>query len=201
MAAYLISDVTVKNAAAFETYRTRAAASIAQYGGRYLVRGGRSRRWRAAGRRARSSWSSSPTSTGRAPGIARPNMPRRWRSATRRSAATSSWSTASARPESGSGADFRSFRILRYPLCLTFGVHALPAEFRLSGIPGISDRERSVEAKPHPLWIGPPPQHRACPTRSRPLSNGRRFARDDGRNASWQAAAGASGMPGAYANG
>ena len=40
MAAYLISDVTVKDAAAFETYRTRAAASIAQYGGRYLVRGG-----------------------------------------------------------------------------------------------------------------------------------------------------------------
>ena len=40
MAAYLISDVTVKNAEAFETYRTRAAASIAQYGGRYLVRGG-----------------------------------------------------------------------------------------------------------------------------------------------------------------
>jgi uncharacterized protein (DUF1330 family) len=40
MAAYLISDVTVKNAAAFETYRARAAASIAQYGGRYLVRGG-----------------------------------------------------------------------------------------------------------------------------------------------------------------
>jgi uncharacterized protein (DUF1330 family) len=31
--------VTV-NAAAFETYRTRAAASIAQYGARYLVRGG-----------------------------------------------------------------------------------------------------------------------------------------------------------------
>ena len=40
MAAYLISDVTMKDAAAFETYRTRAAASIAQYGGRYLVRGG-----------------------------------------------------------------------------------------------------------------------------------------------------------------
>jgi uncharacterized protein (DUF1330 family) len=40
MAAYLISDVTVKDAAAFETYRMRAAASIAQYGGRYLVRGG-----------------------------------------------------------------------------------------------------------------------------------------------------------------
>lgn len=37
---HLISDVTVKDAAAFETYRTRAAASIAQYGGRYLVRGG-----------------------------------------------------------------------------------------------------------------------------------------------------------------
>lgn len=40
MAAYLISDVSVKDAEAFESYRTRAAASIAQYGGRYLVRGG-----------------------------------------------------------------------------------------------------------------------------------------------------------------
>jgi uncharacterized protein (DUF1330 family) len=30
----------VKNAAAFEIYRTRAAASIAQYGGQYLVHGG-----------------------------------------------------------------------------------------------------------------------------------------------------------------
>jgi len=40
MPAYLISDVSVKNAEAFQTYRTRAAASIAHYGGRYLVRGG-----------------------------------------------------------------------------------------------------------------------------------------------------------------
>jgi len=40
MPAYLISDVSVRNAEAFQTYRTRAAASIAQYGGRYLVRGG-----------------------------------------------------------------------------------------------------------------------------------------------------------------
>ncbi|MDT2022450.1 DUF1330 domain-containing protein [Methylocella sp. CPCC 101449] len=40
MPAYLISDVTAKDAAAFETYRTRATASIARYGGRYLVRGG-----------------------------------------------------------------------------------------------------------------------------------------------------------------
>jgi uncharacterized protein (DUF1330 family) len=37
MAAYLISDVTVKDAAAFETYRTRAAASIARYGGRLIL--------------------------------------------------------------------------------------------------------------------------------------------------------------------
>jgi uncharacterized protein (DUF1330 family) len=40
MAAYLISDVNVRNAGAFETYRTRAAESIAKYGGRYLARGG-----------------------------------------------------------------------------------------------------------------------------------------------------------------
>jgi len=40
VAAYLISDVTVRSAEAFQAYRTRAAASIEQYGGRYLVRGG-----------------------------------------------------------------------------------------------------------------------------------------------------------------
>ena len=40
MPAYLISDVAVRDPAAFETYRTRAAASIAAFGGRYVVRGG-----------------------------------------------------------------------------------------------------------------------------------------------------------------
>jgi uncharacterized protein (DUF1330 family) len=40
MPAYLISDVTVRDAKAYEAYRTRAAPSIAQYGGRYLARGG-----------------------------------------------------------------------------------------------------------------------------------------------------------------
>ena len=40
MAAYVISDVTFKDPAAIETYRTRASASIAQHGGRYLARGG-----------------------------------------------------------------------------------------------------------------------------------------------------------------
>ena len=40
MPAYVISDVTIRDAAAVEIYRTRAATSIAQYGGRYLVRGG-----------------------------------------------------------------------------------------------------------------------------------------------------------------
>lgn len=40
MAAYLISDVSARDPAALEIYRTRAAASIARYGGRYLVRGG-----------------------------------------------------------------------------------------------------------------------------------------------------------------
>ena len=40
MPAYLISDVTVKDADAFQAYRSRAAASIERHGGRYLVRGG-----------------------------------------------------------------------------------------------------------------------------------------------------------------
>jgi uncharacterized protein (DUF1330 family) len=40
MSAYVISEVEVRDAAGFEAYRTIAARAIAQYGGRYLVRGG-----------------------------------------------------------------------------------------------------------------------------------------------------------------
>ncbi|WGS23429.1 MULTISPECIES: DUF1330 domain-containing protein [unclassified Bradyrhizobium] len=40
MPAYAISEVEMRDAAAFEAYRTLAAKSIAQYGGRYIVRGG-----------------------------------------------------------------------------------------------------------------------------------------------------------------
>ena len=40
MSAYLISDVTVRDAKAFEAYRNTAAASIKKYGGKYLARGG-----------------------------------------------------------------------------------------------------------------------------------------------------------------
>ena len=40
MSAYVISEVDAKDAAGFEAYRNMAAPTIAQYGGRYLVRGG-----------------------------------------------------------------------------------------------------------------------------------------------------------------
>lgn len=40
MSAYVVSEVEVRDAAGFAAYRTIAAKSIAQYGGRYLVRGG-----------------------------------------------------------------------------------------------------------------------------------------------------------------
>jgi uncharacterized protein (DUF1330 family) len=40
MAAYVISELEVRDATGIESYRTLAAKSIAQYGGRYLVRGG-----------------------------------------------------------------------------------------------------------------------------------------------------------------
>jgi uncharacterized protein (DUF1330 family) len=40
VSAYLISDVRAKDPEAFEAYRTRAAASLVRYGGRYLARGG-----------------------------------------------------------------------------------------------------------------------------------------------------------------
>jgi uncharacterized protein (DUF1330 family) len=40
MAAYVISELEVRDDVAIETYRSIAAKSIAQYGGRYLVRNG-----------------------------------------------------------------------------------------------------------------------------------------------------------------
>jgi uncharacterized protein (DUF1330 family) len=40
MSAYVISELEVRDPATIETYRTIAAKSIAQYGGRYLIRGG-----------------------------------------------------------------------------------------------------------------------------------------------------------------
>jgi len=40
MPAYVISEVEVRDTEAMERYRASAARSIAQYGGRYLVRGG-----------------------------------------------------------------------------------------------------------------------------------------------------------------
>jgi uncharacterized protein (DUF1330 family) len=40
MPAYAISEVEARDATGFEAYRGIAAKSIAQYGGRYLIRGG-----------------------------------------------------------------------------------------------------------------------------------------------------------------
>ncbi len=41
MAAYFIINISVKDATGFEAYRQAVPATIAQYGGRYLVRGGK----------------------------------------------------------------------------------------------------------------------------------------------------------------
>jgi len=40
MTAFLIVDITVQNAATYEDYKLLAPPSIAQYGGRYVARGG-----------------------------------------------------------------------------------------------------------------------------------------------------------------
>lgn len=40
MSAIMISDITVLNQEAFQTYRTRAAKAIENFGGRYLARNG-----------------------------------------------------------------------------------------------------------------------------------------------------------------
>ncbi|PPQ20993.1 DUF1330 domain-containing protein [Bradyrhizobium sp. AC87j1] len=41
MTAYVISEVEMRDPEGFEAYRVLAAETIAQYGGRYLVRGGK----------------------------------------------------------------------------------------------------------------------------------------------------------------
>jgi uncharacterized protein (DUF1330 family) len=84
MAAYIISDVTIKDGAAIDIYRQRAAASIAQHGGRYIVRGGEIEVLEGAWRRVQSSLPNFPTWSGRARGIALPNTRPRWRCAMRR---------------------------------------------------------------------------------------------------------------------
>lgn len=40
MAAYVIVDITIADSVAYERYKAIAPASIAAYGGRYVVRGG-----------------------------------------------------------------------------------------------------------------------------------------------------------------
>jgi uncharacterized protein (DUF1330 family) len=41
MTAYIIADIQVTDAAAYEPYRPLAAASVARFGGRFVVRGGK----------------------------------------------------------------------------------------------------------------------------------------------------------------
>lgn len=41
MPAYFIADIEVTNPAGYESYRPLAGASIAQYGGKFLARGGK----------------------------------------------------------------------------------------------------------------------------------------------------------------
>jgi len=40
MAAYVIAEIEVTDAAGYEEYRRRVPATVEKYGGRYLVRGG-----------------------------------------------------------------------------------------------------------------------------------------------------------------
>lgn len=40
MAAYVVAEVDVQDPVGYEEYKVLAAASIAQYGGRYIARGG-----------------------------------------------------------------------------------------------------------------------------------------------------------------
>jgi len=50
---YILAEVTVTDPALFETYRPLAAASIAAFGGKYLVRGGATETLEGGGKTAR----------------------------------------------------------------------------------------------------------------------------------------------------
>jgi uncharacterized protein (DUF1330 family) len=41
MAAYIVADIEITDAAAYEGYRQLAGAAVEKYGGRFLVRGGK----------------------------------------------------------------------------------------------------------------------------------------------------------------
>jgi uncharacterized protein (DUF1330 family) len=77
MSAYAISEVEMRDAADFEAYRTIAAKTIAQYGGRYLVRGGAANLIEGGPRRKPSSSSNFRPWNVCANGTPRRNMPRR----------------------------------------------------------------------------------------------------------------------------
>jgi len=49
MAAYVIAEVEITNPAGYEPYRPLAGASVAQYGGRFIVRGGDAERLEGPG--------------------------------------------------------------------------------------------------------------------------------------------------------
>jgi uncharacterized protein (DUF1330 family) len=50
---YILTEVTVTDPALFETYRPLASASIAAFGGKYLVRGGATETLEGSGKTAR----------------------------------------------------------------------------------------------------------------------------------------------------
>ena len=41
MAAYVIGDIEITDRAAFQEYRNRVGATVEQYGGKFVIRGGR----------------------------------------------------------------------------------------------------------------------------------------------------------------
>jgi uncharacterized protein (DUF1330 family) len=53
MPAYFIVEIDVQDAAAFDDYRRQVPATIARYGGRYLVRGGHTETLEGEGSAAR----------------------------------------------------------------------------------------------------------------------------------------------------
>ena len=65
MSAYVVVDIDVHDPEGYEGYKKRSGDAVAKYGGRYLVRGGRTETLEGEWDRWRSSSSSSRTRKGR----------------------------------------------------------------------------------------------------------------------------------------
>jgi hypothetical protein len=74
MPAYIIVEIEITDPVGYEEYKEQAAATVEQYGGKYIVRGARAKRWKAIGNRIALLFCNLITWNGLRSGLIHPNM-------------------------------------------------------------------------------------------------------------------------------